>query len=80
MVQFGDFLKTRSLRSDSVTIGQKLVDNAKIKNSIATFWVFFKHCSVVIWDIFGWFPSYLCDIVDKRKTITEWISYEVNSP
>ena len=64
----------------SLLIGQKLVDNAKIKDSIATFWVIFKHCSVVIWDIFGWFPSCLCDIVDKRKTITEWISYEVNSP
>lgn len=27
------------------------------------------------------FSSYVhCDIVDKRKTIIEWISYEVNSP
>ena len=27
-----------------VLIGQKWVENAKIKNSNATFWVIFKHC------------------------------------
>ena len=30
----------------SISIGQKLVGNAKLKNSNATFWVIFKHCAL----------------------------------
>ena len=49
-VLFGQFLKTLSLRSNSVTRHvnfnrTKMVENAKIKNSNATFWVIFKHCA-----------------------------------
>ena len=29
----------------SLLIGQKLVENVKIENSNATFWVIFKHCA-----------------------------------
>ena len=50
MVHFGEFLKTSSLRSNSVTrqvsfIEQKLVP--KFKNSNETFWVIFKQCDSV---------------------------------
>ena len=31
----------------SALIGQKLVENAKIENSNATYWMIFKHCDVV---------------------------------
>ena len=50
MVHFGEFLKTWSLRSNSVTrhVNLKTDKNwwkmPKLKNSNATFWVIFKHC------------------------------------
>ena len=49
--QFDDFLKTWSfsqtvLPDRSLWIGQKLVENVKLKNSNATFWAIFKHCGV----------------------------------
>ena len=48
MVQFGEFLKTWSLRSNSVTRQvtfdrTKLVENTRMENN-AIFWVIFKHC------------------------------------
>ena len=47
MVHFGDFWKTWSLRSSSVT--RKVPFNwTKFKNSKATFWVIFKHCAIAI--------------------------------
>ena len=49
MVHFGEFLKTWSLRSNSVT-RQVNFNTTKIsgkcKNSNATFWVIFKQCAL----------------------------------
>ena len=59
MVQFGEFLKTWSLRSNSVTswsilIRQKLVENAKIdKLKCDLLGDFQTLCTFVIMDIFG---------------------------
>ena len=49
MVHFGVFLKACAqtvLPDRSALIGQKLVENAKIENSNATYWMIFKHCAV----------------------------------
>ena len=49
MVHFGEFLKTCGqtvLPDKLILIGQNLVENAKIKNTKATFLVFFKQCAV----------------------------------
>ena len=50
MVNFGDFLKTWSLKSNSVT-RQVTFKTTKIsekrQNSNATFWVKFKHCVII---------------------------------
>ena len=48
IVHFGDFLRQSEacgqtvLPDRSLLIGQKLVENAKIKHSNATYWVIFK--------------------------------------
>ena len=46
MVNFCEFLKSWSLRSNSVTrqVIFKRTKMAKLKNTNATFWVIFKHC------------------------------------
>ena len=48
MVQFGEFLKTWSLQSNSVT--RQVTFNwwkiPKLENSNVTFWVIFIHCEV----------------------------------
>ena len=50
MVHFGEFLKTRSLRPNSVTRQVSFIwtkiwwKRPKLKNTNATFWVIFKHC------------------------------------
>ena len=49
IVNLSSFWKTEAcsktvLPDRSILIGQKLVKNAKFKNSKATFWVVFKHC------------------------------------
>ena len=51
MVHFGEFLEKSEacgqtvLPDMSLLIGQKLKENAKIKNLNATLWVIFKQCS-----------------------------------
>ena len=48
MLQFGEFLKTWSLRSNSVTRHvsfNRTKTGGKCQNSNATFWVIFKHCA-----------------------------------
>ena len=48
MVHFGEFLKTWSLRSNSVTRQinfNRTKIGGKCQNSNATFWVIFKHCA-----------------------------------
>ena len=67
MVNFGEFLKTWSLRSNSVT-RQVIFNGTKIggkwQNSIATFWVIFKQCAhgsnfvksimITMFEKYGW--------------------------
>ena len=76
MVNFGEFLKTWSLRSNSVTrqvsfnrtkIGGKC---QKFKNSNATFWVTFKQCeSKNIWSPYfsPFFPLWHCSFSTMQK-------------
>ena len=49
MVHFGEFLKTRCLRSNSVTRQVSFIRTKmpKFKNSNATFWAIFKQCVFV---------------------------------
>ena len=42
----------KELPDRSVLIGQKLVENAKIKKSTAAFWVIFKQCAEDGWHSF----------------------------
>ena len=51
MVHFGDFLKTRSLRSNSVTrqVSNRTKIGGKCQYSNATFWVIFKQCAYFLY-------------------------------
>ena len=58
MLHFDEFLKSWSLRSNSVTRQvnfNRTKINGKCQNSNATFWVIFKQCA--LGTIFGWFLS-----------------------
>ena len=59
-VKFGEFWKPEAcgqtvLPDKSVLIGQKLVENAKIKNSDGTIWMIFKQCDSDLFDFFSLF-------------------------
>ena len=79
MVNFGEFLKTWSLRSNSVT-RQVSFNRTKIggkcQNSNAAFWVIFKHCvEVWIWSCQITSLNFVNNFNSSPKTLDETFSF-----
>ena len=67
MVNFGEHLKTFSLRSDSATrmvIFKRTKIGGKYQNSNETFWMTFKHCVFCDFDIYF---TFIFMVYNKRK-------------